>query len=250
MDARKLFFFHNPKAAGSALIEALETKLSGCRRAPHIAHTIREHARLSGNYVPFTGYDAYIGHYSREAFDAVRNGHEYITNFRHPFTRILSLYNYFRLSTPPERRKSSDAEIDFYCVDAAKSLSFREFARSRHPYILTYISDAHFRQLTASQWVLDESSQSIGDTCEFIDNALCYYICEYPEISVRWLRQKIGIEYMPRINLTHGKAGYMRPSDVDRTTFEILMEINQRDIAIYRHAVKRLLEREETIGFG
>ncbi|WP_137129512.1 sulfotransferase family 2 domain-containing protein [Rhizobium sp. FY34] len=246
MHVEKLFFFHNPKAAGSSLIKALETRLTEARRSPHIAHTIREHARLQGDYTPFAGYDVYIGHYSREAFNAVRDGHHYITNFRHPFTRIVSLYNYFRLAIPPARRDSSDAEIDFYAVDLAKHVSFREFARDRHPHILTYISDAHFRQLTASQWVFEEGSHSIDEACDFIDHALCYYVCEYPELSLRWLRQKMGIEFVPRINLNHAKAGYVQPSDVDQTTFDIVMEMNQRDMAIYRHAVKRLLEREGT----
>ncbi|MCY1669394.1 hypothetical protein [Rhizobium sp. SL86] len=243
MASQRLFFFHNPKAAGSSIIDSIGSLWPHLHRAPHIAHTIQENVRTGGDYNRFKGYDLYIGHYSREVFDAVNNGHAYITNFRYPVARVLSLYNYFRNGPPPQKRFTQDEIIDFYCVDAAKTMDFGEFARSRDPRILIYTNDAHFRQLTSSQWVLDAPATNIDNACAFIDDALCFYVCEYPDLSAAWFRERLGLTEIAERNVTRNAFGYVGIEEVDDASYEAILEINQRDLAIYRHAVKRLLER-------
>jgi hypothetical protein len=184
-----------------------------------------------------------MGHYSRDVFEAVRDGHAYVTNFRHPFERVVSLYNYFRFAVPIASTLSEDDEIDFHCVRAAKTLDFPDFVRNGHPNILVYISDHHFRQLSKSQWHLNDQFEEIAAVCDFIDNAACFYVCEYPDLSMRWMRSRLGLEAIPRMNSRNHLAA-IRPADVDRSTYEALMELNQRDLAIYRHAVERLLQIE------
>lgn len=237
----KLFFFHNPKAAGTSLIDALNAIGSDRSYSPHMAHTICEYDRLSGTFEQFRGYDCYIGHYSRDMFEAVRDGHCYVTNFRHPVSRVLSLYNYFRLIVPPLPRTSPEQITDFRCVDAAKSMSFADFVACDHPDIRVYTSDHHFRQLTRTQWVFEVPTASIDEACGFIDGAACFYVCEFPEISQRWMRSALGIETVPRSNRTDDKAGSMPISEIDPVTWQTILDINQRDLALYRYAVDRLL---------
>lgn len=238
----KLFFFHNPKAAGTSLIEAIRAVGADLSLSPHIPHTISGHARLAGTYQDFRGYDLYIGHYSRDVFEAVRDGHAVITNFRHPVSRIVSLYNFFRLVVPSQPRVTEDERVDLYCVDAAKNLSFDDFVRCDHPYVRTYTSDHHFRQLTASQWVYERPTSRVEDACAFIDQALCYYVCEYPEASLRQMRARLGIPSLPHVNTTREKPGSVAEAEISVDTCRAILDINTRDMAIYRHAVARLLE--------
>lgn len=242
----KLFFFHNPKAGGTALIEAIRTKYGAHVCAPPIANTISEHAHLAGRYERFRGYDVYLGHNSREAFDAINDGHASITNFRHPVARIVSLYNYFKFVVPDQIRETQEAKTDFYCVDCAKRQNFDEFVANDHPWVRVYTSDHHFRQLTASQWAFEEPCASLEEAYAFIDHALCYYVCEYPVVSLRWFRLSLGIESFPRSNVTPGLQQAQKLADVSDTTYRAIMQMNQRDMALYRYAVNQLLSKDQS----
>src|ERR1700730_11586263 len=101
----KIFFFHNPKAGGTSLIRLLASRFPPEKHCPLIENTKVEHDGLSGDYGRFRGYDLYAGHYGRDIFSAVNDGHAWTTNFRHPVTRLISLYNFFRfiVNLPEEK---------------------------------------------------------------------------------------------------------------------------------------------------
>ncbi len=247
---KKLFMFHNPKAAGTSLLSAIRAMFPPTEAEPHLPHTIREHEARQGRYEDVRGSDVYFGHYSREAFEGVRDGHAYITNFRHPVARVLSLYNYFRLVAPSSGANTDNNDVDFFCVRATKSMSFDEFIRDGHPYILTYISDHHFRQLAKSQWVYEEPTETVESVCEFIDSALSYFVCEYPLISTRWMQDTLGIPDIGLSNTTHTLTESVPLSAVSRETYRLIMDMNQRDMAIYQHAVNRLLDFDRSACAG
>jgi hypothetical protein len=87
----KIFFFHNPKAGGYSLRRVFETHFRTEKQCPIIENDKVGHERLRGEYAHFRGYDYYAGHYGRDIFEAVNEGHRCVTNFRNPLTRLISL---------------------------------------------------------------------------------------------------------------------------------------------------------------
>jgi hypothetical protein len=92
----KIFFFHNLKAGGTSLRFIIESRFQAEKRCPLIELNKVDHDDLCGDYARFRGYDLYAGHYGQDIFAAVNDDHSCITNFRHPATRLISLYNFFR----------------------------------------------------------------------------------------------------------------------------------------------------------
>ena len=182
----KIFFFHNPKAGGSSLKRIFESRFPAEKRCPLIENEKVQHEGLRGDYVRFRGFDLYAGHYGHDIFVVVNDGHSCVTNFRHPVDRLISLYNFFRFYV-----NLSDEELRterFYAVLAAKSLSFERFVCADDPHVEVYVRNAHFRQLANSCWSL-ETVKGFKDVCRLIDGMPWYYVCEYPELSVRWMRR-------------------------------------------------------------
>jgi hypothetical protein len=197
----------------------------------------------SAGIIPaFRGYDLYAGHYGRDIFAAVNDGHACITNFRHPVTRLVSLYKFFRgVNLSPEELGSDR----FYAVWFARSVSLAKFVGSHDPRVEVYVRNWHFRQLVHSCWSLQTTAQ-LEDACRFIDAMPWHYVCEYPEMSVRWMRWafKWDIDQMPRMNGTRDQGGPAVQLDtVDDDAFEIVCRKNDLDLALYRYAIDRFLIR-------
>jgi len=202
-----------------------------------------EHEGLCGDYARFRGYDLYAGHYGHDIFLAVNDGHSCVSNFRHPATRLLSLYNFFRFNV-----KLSDQELRadrFYAVLLAKSVSFEEFVSADDPRVDVYVRNSHFRQLTNSCWSLEETKE-FDDVCRFIDGMPWYYVCEYPEISALWMRRvfNLNLDRIPRENVTQNQgdqaAGMSTLAD---HTYGIIRRKNDLDFDLYQYAVDRFLTR-------
>jgi hypothetical protein len=202
-----------------------------------------DHDELHGDYARFQGYDLYAGHYGRDIFSVVNNGHRSVTNFRHPATRLLSLYNYFRFNV-----KLSDKELRtdrYYAVRLAKCDDFKSFVSTDDPRVKVYVRNSHFRQLANSCWSL-KTAKKLRDVCQFVDSMAWYYICELPEISVFWFLRVFNctLDEMPRSNLTGNHGGQATTlATLDDSTCRAIYRENELDFALYRHAVERLLDR-------
>jgi glycosyltransferase involved in cell wall biosynthesis len=239
----RIFFFHNPKAGGSSLRLVLESRFPAANRSPLIENNMVDHEELHGDYARFRGYDLYAGHYGRDIFSAVNDGHRYVTNFRHPVTRLISLYNFFRFNV-----KLSDDELHtdrYYAVRLAKSIDFKSFISADDPRVEVYVRNSHFRQLANSCWSL-KTTRSLSNVCRFVDRMPWYYVCEFPEISVFWFWRVFNciLDEMPRSNLTGNHGGQATSlATLDHSTCQIIYRKNELDFALYRHAVDRLVNR-------
>ena len=160
--SQKIFFFHNPRAGGTSLIRILESRFPPEKRSPLIENTQVEHDGLSGDFARFRGYDLYAGHYGYDIFAAVNEGHACLTNFRHPATRLISLYNFFRcmVDLPDEELRKER----FYAVRFAKSASFEGFVSCADSRVEVYVRNWHFRQLANSCWSL-ETNEPCDKVC-------------------------------------------------------------------------------------
>lgn len=205
--------------------------------SPIFVNDVDQHRKLAGDYAPHRGYDIYSGHYGKDIYDGVRQNHLCITNFRHPIDRVVSLYNYFRHMVPVQ--EADIGQGAFRPIDLARRATFEEFVFSPDPLVEIYVRNAHYRLLSNNMWSLDEVS-SIVEICAFIDNMPCYYVCEFPGLSRVWLRTALGIGGIAVDNATGGDD-LLRADSLDRSVVDRLCERNALDLALYRHAVDRLL---------
>ena len=237
----KIFFFHNPKAGGSSLRQILEARFPSEDRCPIIENNMVDHEERRGDYARFRGYCLYAGHYGLDIFSAVQSGHLRISNFRHPVTRLLSLYNYFRFGVNlSEEELRTDR---YYAVRFAKAVDFKAFVSTDDPRVEVYVRNAHFRQLTNSCWSLTITKQ-LGEALRLVDQMPWYYVCEYPEISVLWFRRVFDtkLDLMPRINMTGDHGGKATTlGNLDFTACPVIYRKNELDLSLYGHAVDRLL---------
>jgi Sulfotransferase family len=239
----KIFFFHNPKAGGVSLRRVFESHFRPEKQCPIIENDKVGHERWRGEYAHFRGYDYYAGHYGRDIFEAVNEGHRCVTNFRHPLARLISLYNFFRFTV-----KLSEKELgteQFRAVAFAKSVSFEEFVSSSDPNVDVYVRNAHFRQLAHSCWAL-ETSKEFDDVCRFVDEMPWYYVCEYPALSIEWLRRAFDwdVGHIPRENLTRAQTDQAANlATLDDRIREVIHAKNDLDFTLYRYAVGRLVTR-------
>ena len=133
----------------------------------------------------------------------------------------------------------------YYAVLLAKSVSFERFVSADDPRVDVYVRNSHFRQLTHSCWSL-EITNKVDSVCRFIDRMPWYYVCEYPDLSLLWMRRVFNwdVDQMPRENVTGDGGGRATslPTLEDRTHRIIRMK-NNLDFALYRYAVNRFLTR-------
>jgi hypothetical protein len=234
----KLFFFHLPKAGGTSLSAALAANFDTSRVAPIIENDIHGHLDNAGNYKPFAGYDFYSGHYGLDIFDALADGHLSVSNFRHPVERVYSLFRYFRGIEVDETTLN---QRHYAAVKAAKSSSLEGFVTSKDEVVRTYTSNQQARQLTGSPWDL-QTDISTAAAHSAIDQMSCFYVCEYPEPSQEWFKDVLGVQAIPRLNVTSAPR---RDPEISVSSAAII-ERNELDLALYEHAVSRLHDRCRT----
>jgi hypothetical protein len=220
-----------------------ESSFAEDRRSPMIVNDLADYSSLQGDYKRFRGYDLYAGHYGRDVVLAVNEGHACITNFRDPAARLVSLYNFFRFKVA---LSDDQLRMDrYYAVRLAKLETFSGFVSNPDPRVQVYTCNAHFRQLAYSCWSL-ELANSFGDVVRFIDRMPWYYVCEYADLSLRWLHRvfSLKLDEIPQENVTGDYGGLaLKLSAIHNETYEVIRQNNHFDFAIYRYAVHQFLER-------
>ncbi len=155
----------------------------------------------------------------------------------------VSLYNFFRFNV-----KLSEEELRterFRAVAFAKSVRFEEFVSSGDPNVDIYVRNAHFRQLANSCWDL-ETTKDLEDVYRFVDEMPWYYVCEYPEMSIAWLRRAFDwkLSHLPRENVTRIQGDQAADlATLDDRIWNVILAKNDLDFALYRYAVGRFLSR-------
>jgi hypothetical protein len=239
----RIFFFHNPKAGGSSVTTVLMGRTDPHQSCPLIENDKVQHETLAGDYKRFCGFSVYAGHYGRDIYNAVSAGHLPITNFRHPGSRLISLYNYFRHNV--QLSEEMLREDRFFAVFCAKTVGFAEFISSDDPRLAVYTQNAHFRQLTNSCWSMDITNR-LEDAYRFIDSMPWYYVCEYPQLSLFWARRAFSwdMNRMPIENVTRDQGSdVLSLSSLNEESYRSLYTKNRFDFDLYQYAVARLLLR-------
>lgn len=234
----RIFFFHNPKAGGTSVVDALSGLFPRERRCPRIENDATEHRLRDGRYEMFRGYDFYAGHYGFDIYRGVGERIPAVTNFRWPVDRVVSLYRYFRHMVEISDDQAKDPR--FLAVALSKRLSLDDFVTCDEPAVRLHTCDHHYRQLTGSGWS-SERLQTLDDARALLDRMAWFYVCELPEESMVWARSVFAgrLPELARLNVT-------RPAEpgedlLGRAAHRRLILQNQNDISIYQHGLDRLM---------
>ncbi|WP_170975747.1 FkbM family methyltransferase [Rhizobium sp. FY34] len=238
---RKLFFFQLPNSGGTSIANAIRSASNHLLIAPYFGRNTDQYKLIKENLSEFKGYNIYFGHISRDIFNAVETGHEYLINFRHPVARAFSLYNFFRNDERLAARDDPMSQMNMFCAEAARSLSFADFVASEHPNIRTWISDFQFKQLTSNPWSPDQPSGHLDDVFGFVKKALGLFVCEFSEISSRRLCSTLNLPAIPFDNTSYDKPNSVSESEIRDETIDLILSLNQRDLKIYQFAVDQVL---------
>ena len=227
-----LFFFHLPKAGGISLRTALQGLFRPEECSPVIENDTIDDIRNGGNYHFASGYRFYAGHLGANVFQAVSEGHRAVTNFRHPVSRVRSLYRYFRSVPIPAAELGDDR---FFAVRFARTRSFEDFVLTDDPRVRVYTENQHARQLTRSPWRLDRNVD-LAAAISLVDRMPCFYVCEEPEQSLAWFGKVFGLTAIPRENVTSSFSPSEPLPDMSRE----ILAINQLDLLLHDYACARL----------
>lgn len=242
-----LFFFHNPKAGGTAISRVFRSMFPPEEHCPLIENSERDHERQHGDYAGFRGYRYYGGHYGYDIFEAVDDRHDIVTNFRAPAARLLSLYNFYRLEvTLPENAAQLD---DLYPVLFAQQADFRSFITTDDPRIELHTRNHHVRQLTSSGWNFD-SEGDLAHAKALLERMPWFYVCEHPERSEQWGREVFRSRFIPlqRENVTRrSKGSLVAVTTIDAATLRAIHDKNLLDEALHAHATQRLLRTRREV---
>lgn len=234
----KLFFFHNPKAGGTSVVDALSLLFPSERRCPRIENDATEHAERAGRYETFRGYDFYAGHYGHDIYRAVGPEIPIATNFRWPVDRVVSVYRYFRHVVELTDDQARDPR--FRAVSLSKRLSLDDFVTCDDPAVVLHTYDHHYRQLTGSGWS-PLYEQDLAAAKALIDRMVWFYVCEHPFESMAWADSAFEgrVASVRRLNVTGAEdsAG----TTLGAKAYRQLVSQNQKDVALYQHALGRLL---------
>lgn len=239
--SERIFFLHNPKAGGSSLRSLLSGLCRDGRQCPVFGNSPNEYKRCRPGIGGFAGFDFYAGHWGYEVYDALRDHHRLLTNFRDPIKRIYSLYRYWRNNVKLEDISGLDVR-DFEAVRAAHEFNFSEFIRSEREEVQLYISNFHARQLHSDGWSFcDLDHDCLAELKSRINKMDWFYIAESPDSSMFLFRMafpqgahlKIGEE-----NQSAGISEIIPESDIDH-----LIRLNFWDYEIYAHAWRVQAER-------
>ncbi len=237
-----VFFFHNPKAGGTAVASALAGRFPEADRAPLIENHAHDHAALAGDYGAFAGYRYYGGHYGRDVFDAVGSHLAPVTNVRHPVERIVSLYNYYRLQVDLPEDEATRRIL--HPVVVAQGTDLHGFVTSEDPAVRVHTCDFHARQLTSTPWDV-EAPADLAAATALLDAMPWIYVCDEPEASMRWARDVFGADLaaIGRENVTvSSRDGERAVTEVPARTRAAIEERNRLDAALHERARERLRE--------
>jgi len=234
----KLFFFHNPKAGGTSVVDALNRLFPEERRCPRIENDATEHAERAGRYEAFRGHDFYAGHYGYDIYRAVDPQIPAATNFRWPVDRVVSVYRYFRHVVALTGDQARDPR--FRAVSLAKRLSLDDFVTCDDPAVVLHTYDHHYRQLTGSGWS-PLYEQDVAAAQALIERMVWFYVCEHPFESMAWADSAFEgrVASVQRLNVT--RAEDTAEVMLGAKAYSQLVSQNQKDVALYQYALGRLL---------
>ena len=235
---RRVLFLHNPKAGGTSISSAFTNQLAGNEFVVGMPSRAWVPVAIDAKAYRENRYLA--GHVGYRFAQELGADFELITNFRHPVTRLASLYDYWwNLGTDAFIEKHPHSG-----PSAVQGLSFSDFVTAEQKPLSLFVENLHARQLFDCPW----SQVAIGPVeleiiYRRIDAMRWFYVCEEPAASERWFHTvfpDVPFDARRRENETsYSRRRRTYPSPAET---HIIFTRNSADLAIYNYAVRRLYE--------
>jgi len=230
---KPIVFLHNPKAGGTSLSVFLRNMYQTNEVAPVLESSAS--ARCSDIWLDYLDCKFIAGHFGHEVREQYYPTYGLITNFRHPFDRILSLYRFWKFIPESQFVKLPAISGPSF----ARRMSFNDFVRSDEPFLSKYINNFHTRQLVRSgwdYWKCDDKDFEIA--AQRIDSMDWFFVCELPIISIAWLNNIFPQVKCP-IDLSRMNQTIKTSTDhVDIDLIRLVLERNHYDMKLYQMALR------------
>ena len=180
------------------------------------------------------------GHIPLSSCDAFLEHVEIVTFLRHPISRIISAYNFWK-SRPLDPHMAPEERFVF---QAAHSLSFDEMVRSDHKLIASTMKNEMVRQLFDLNGLAGTDKYAPLLELHAIQDKVTIGISEMYNQSVRVISEKLSVYIDPTIqeNATLDKS--ITQDRLSNDTLDVIYSNNLLDVALYNMAVKSLIKHE------
>jgi hypothetical protein len=235
-----MFFMHIDKAGGLSVISILREHFQSgeiCVHPPNEAWYQHD----------LTGYKLYAGHFSRDFFGG--QGGTKLTMLRHPVSRIVSLYDFYR-SHRPEYLATLQPPLPGPA--AARSGDLTHFLQTNNPDVIEPSSNTVAHRLLGRRFYeLQPSEEAVlAEAIRELRDFAWIGITELFEPSIQLLCDTFDWgppETMPRENSTYDsnnpfleRVERTVPTEKER---ELILQSNRIDLELYNEARRLLDER-------
>lgn len=224
---KRLFFLHLPKTAGTTFANSLYTYFGPTGYIREILNspdeTLKEFSKkLSSKKLD--QINCVIGHFHFGLHTFFSGDYEYVTFFRNPVKRVLSLYYHIR-----DRRehplhktfhKQKISTEDFFRGFLTKEAVNDQTRRIASAYNVENISHEHFNKAIEN---INNHFSCIGLTERYDDSMIVFEKIFY---------QLSDLSYPSALN----EQRTILSDKVDRNTYQIIEEYNHYDIKLYKYA--------------
>lgn len=235
----RVFFLHNPKAGGTSITTLLTAAIGAENAASSDASLPIDRKQ----WKHWSKHDFIYGHCGYELFKSAGRNYFLITNFRHPVSRIVSLYDFWRNNIGPddvidEYLKMESPPDTAVAPYLARTLSFSDFIRRRDVAVSVYIRNWHARQLLRTPWEYWRPNWLDRWRLRRRIEALhWFYICEEPAPSTAWFAQQFP-SLEGRSLTTENPTEYSGSSRTvpSKDDIEVILRDNRLDVEAYNLA--------------
>jgi hypothetical protein len=241
---RPIGFMSIPKTAGNSICKFITDHLPPLRICPSPRLGVWDY-----RYHDVPGYDLYFGHFDHDFFDQIGAGALRLTMLRHPVSRMVSLYDFWRGFSSDEISAIS-AEIPDNGPLFASSVRLDAFVAAPTQFVKGYVENGMTRQLLGKSYkeLLSSPSEMIDEAYRRLSAFDWVGITEHLDQSIASLADLL--EFSPEVGIPKLNDSYAgRRISITRTRpteqeIALVEHANFADIALYDRVANSFTARQ------
>ncbi|MGF1522348.1 MAG: sulfotransferase family 2 domain-containing protein [Leptolyngbyaceae cyanobacterium] len=234
----RLFFIHIPKTAGTTFNAFLGQQFPLEKIAQdgvfgkHELFVKRQD--LEGRLESLKQFSLFRGHYGYDVFSAFAPEYSTLTVLRHPFQRVVSLYNDWHSKSEESLAKATDLEKSLAAL--AKQLPLPDFFQAKHPLLPAFFHNGQARLLARDCSCDLEGSALQALAMSHLEQINYVGITEAFDLFLWLLCEHFGWHYPQRFQSLNAARHWLCLEDLDDATLAAIAVKNEVDLALYDRA--------------